>query len=101
MKNVRIPFLPRFRLPMLNGIKTCTARPYKMGNRGDFISLFGAIFDIITVEKLTLLDVRDNYWKEEGLSSPREFEEVWNELHPYKGFVPDQEVFVHWFVRIK
>jgi hypothetical protein len=41
--------------------------------------------------------VRDHLYAAEGADSPEEFVEVWNSIHPNKGFEEGQLVWVHWF----
>lgn len=94
---INIPFKSYFREPMLNGVKHATSRTKKFGDDGDTFGAFGADFELTEVYQTTLLDVAENYWREEGCSSQSNFENIWKSIHPVKGFVPDQIVWVHWF----
>ena len=94
---VIIPFQPHWQHKMLAGLKTCTSRRKKHGNKGDTFRHFGASFVILTVEKYYLSVIAEYLYKEEGCDSPNEFIKIWTELHPIKGWVPDQKVFVHFF----
>ncbi len=98
MAEVRIPFLPEFCARMVNGEKTCTSRTKKYGKSGDTFGAFGKTF-IITrrVEAKTLADVGARLFQEEGFKTPRQFVDVWNRLHPQKGFTPNKMVYVHHF----
>jgi hypothetical protein len=58
-------------------------------------------FELLAVAKLPLEEVSKNLFRQEGCSSPEEFREIWAELHPRKGFVPEQMVYVHWFSKKK
>ncbi|MEE9401291.1 MAG: hypothetical protein V3V32_04655 [Dehalococcoidia bacterium] len=93
----RIAFKSRFRWPLLNGIKTCTARTRKMASVGDTFEAFGATFEIVLLERPTLLTIRDKMWVAEGCDSPADFEAIWRSLHPRMGFQPDRKVSVHHF----
>ena len=95
---VKIPFKPRFKEPMLDGTKTWTSRTRRYGHKGDTFDAFGATFEIVEEpEKCTLRDIMYNHWKEEGCKSTTDFFEVWEEIHPRKGFVPSQLVWAHIF----
>lgn len=100
MSEVKIPFKPRFKEPMLNGQKTWTSRTRRMGNIGDTFDAFGATFEIVEVSTMTLKQIADNYFREEGCRSVQDFVEVWRAIHPRKGSVPSQRVYVHVFRRI-
>ena len=54
-------------------------------------------FEIFSIESRTLEYIRDYLWYAEGTNSPEEFEEIWIEIHPRKGFVPSDRKYVHWF----
>ncbi len=101
LNQVIIPFQPHWREKMLKGIKTCTSRPLKYGDTGNWFSQFGATFKILSVNKYALHHIADNLYKEEGCDSPEEFKRIWIKLHPRKGWVPNQEVFTHFFRKEK
>lgn len=54
-------------------------------------------FEIFSIESRTLEYIRDYLWYAEGTNSPEEFEELWIEIHPRRGFVPADRKYVHWF----
>lgn len=97
---VKIPFKEQFRDVMVNGTKTMTCRTKQYGKRGDTFPAFGQAFEILKVERRTLEDVQENYWREEGCTSPEHFEKVWISLHIRKGFKAMQRVYAHIFRRI-
>jgi len=97
MSRKRIPFQYRFRSPLLSGVKSCTSRPRKMASVGDTFEAFGATFEVVLVERLTLLTIREELWREEGCASPADFEAIWCLLHPRRGFQSSQKVSVHRF----
>jgi hypothetical protein len=78
-----------------------TARTKKYGERGDQFESFDVPFVILKVEKVSLREIADKHFKEEGVESPQAYEKKWAEIHPNKGFVPEQLVFLHTFIRRK
>ena len=99
MAHVYIPFRPHFKEPMLSGIKTCTARTKAMGKEGDTFTAFGQEFNLITVGKVQLSTVAA-LWKQEGCTSEEHFKEIWRSIHPIKGYIPEQEVYLHHFMMV-
>jgi len=96
---VGIPFLPQFHDVMLNGTKTMTSRTRKYGEKGDTFPAFEQVFEIVNVFQLRLDVVAWLHSREEGAKDPQDFMKVWALIHPRKGYVPEQEVWVHEFVR--
>jgi hypothetical protein len=100
---VKIPFLPRFKEPMLKGTKTWTSRTKRYGEPGDTFDAFDNEFEILKVERRTLEDILE-HWKEEGCSSKEDAVEVWRRLHPRRGFdrsfYLSERLYVHIFRRI-
>jgi hypothetical protein len=96
---VTIPFRAEFKEAMLDSRKTATSRTRQYGKRGDQFEAFGAPFVILQVQKLTLREIADKWFEAEGVESPKAFEAKWAEIHPDKGFIPEQEVFLHLFMR--
>lgn len=94
---VFLPFLPRFREPVLRGVKTITTRSKKYGEPGDVLRTPFGLVRLTRVERRTLAHVRDNLWREEGVTCPDEFELVWREIHSTRGFQPDDVRVVHHF----
>ena len=97
MTEVKIPFMERFREPMLNGTKTVTSRTKKYGVKGDWFRVFGAKFVIDRVDSKPLGYVAAVLWEPEGAISNEEFIEIWGKIHPRKGWLPSQMVYVHLF----
>jgi hypothetical protein len=96
---VKIPFLYRFKEPMLSGVKTCTSRTRKMGDPGDTFDAWDVEFQINKVWRTGLAVVR-TMWKREGVESPEEFEIVWRQIHERRGYRPEDLVYVHEFSRV-
>lgn len=94
-----MPFLERMEEAARRGEKTTTARTKRYGRPGDLVATRnGLLLRFTEVEKVRLDVVRDHYWRDEGCSSSEDFEQVWNGIHPLRGFVPDQMVWLHRFV---
>lgn len=81
----RMPFNAWSKERIEDGHKRCTSR-YKKYHP-----------DFFRIERRTLQDVRDNLWRDEGAESPEEFEQIWIDLYPQRGFVKTDLVWVHWF----
>lgn len=96
---VRLPFQERWRPHVASGAKTTTVRTRRYGAEGDTFDLEGARFFLTRVEQMPLSRARDLVWREEGMASPEEFEAVWRENHPSRGFQASDAVWVHWFRR--
>lgn len=94
---IKIPFLPEWKDLLLTGRKTHTCRSRRYGTPGDQFEAFGEVFELVSVKKKTLEDVRDNYWHQEGCNSPAEFVEVWDRIHPTRGFVGSDVRWLHEF----
>jgi uncharacterized protein YqfB (UPF0267 family) len=99
MTKVKIPFLPKFKEPMLNGTKTITSRRKRYGNVGDFFDAFGAIFQLTEVFTLALGDIA-SFWEEEGCQSLDDFVETWKQIHPNARYRLSDRFYVHKFKKI-
>ncbi len=95
------PFRPYWKDKMLSGQKTCTSRPSRYFFKDNKFMAFGAIFELIKVERLSLEHVATVLYKDEGCDSPDAFIAVWNDIHHIKGYVPEQVVWVHHFRLVK
>lgn len=100
MPDLEIPFMSLFKDAVLYGRKTCTSRTRKYGEPGDVFTAFGAQFRIVRVERLPLKYVATIYHQEEGFCDASGFISAWRKLHQVRGYVPDQVVYVHFFIRI-
>jgi hypothetical protein len=97
MAIVAIPFQDKFEPLILNGSKICTSRTKRYGQVGDIFRVGGKWFSLMLIEELALQFIADKLYKAEGLGSPADFISVWRSLPHYKGFQPEQKVFVHFF----
>ena len=98
---VNLPFKRMFKDTMLNNLKTCTSRTKKYGSPGDTFDIFGATFKITAVESKKLEDVANHLYRFEGFAHPSGFIFIWQRIHPNAGYRPEQEVYVHWFQKIR
>lgn len=98
---IEIPFLERFRKPMLGGQKCMTSRNKRHGKVGDTFNKFGATFRLVWIFKLPLSAVANLFHESEGFATSNDFIECWKELHPRKGYVQDQIVWVHKFEKLE
>jgi len=90
-----IPFKEKFRDAVLTGKKTMTSRNKKYGDVGDTFDAFGRVFILEDVYKCTLSFVKSHFWYQEGCDSPEEFVQIWEEIHPRKGYQPNQQIWLH------
>lgn len=95
-----LPFLPMFHPYLRNGTKTATTRSKKYGEPGEIVESPIGPLRILSVERKTLRDVRDNWWREEGVANPSQFEKVWADIHPGTGFRPNDMKWFHLFERL-
>lgn len=98
--SIRLTFRSHFRTVLRDGVKTCTSRTTKLGEVGDRFTAFGATFAIVLVEMRDLIEVGHLLWRKEGATSKQHFVEIWTDIHPNKGFVYNQPVWVHHFRRV-
>ena len=100
MTEISIPFREEFQDKMLSDKKTATSRTEKYGDVGDTFKAFGAEFQITRVYQYKLDAVAYLLCHEEGFDSPDEFMACWATIHPQKGYVPSQTVWVHGFRKL-
>lgn len=99
-KYISIPFLPDFEGPMLSGRKIATSRNKRYGKPGERFKVFGAEFELLTVDPKPLGAIAAYHWRDEGCTSSNEFVMLWNKIHPRKKFQDGQIVYFHTFRRI-
>lgn len=98
---ISIPFRPDFKEALLSDRKTATTRTKPYGKAGDRFWAVGALFELQDVSQVSLSFVAHGLWREEGLSSSEEFMHVWKQIHPLRGYDPDQRVWLHRFKRLR
>ena len=96
---ITLPFHPQWRAAVLAGSKTTTVRTRRYGAPGDTFALDVRAFTLTAVDMMPLAAARDTVWREEGMSSPEEFERTWAQNHPARGFRASDAVWVHRFAR--
>lgn len=97
MDKVDIPFLPEWEVLMLTRKKSATSRTKRYGWPGDYFEAFGRTFILTSVVRKPLDHIAYYHYLEEGCNSNFEFKKIWERLHPRKGFVPGQKVYLHQF----
>ena len=98
MAEIDIPFSPRMAEAALAGRKIATTRSHRKGDPGDIFPIEGVWFVLVDVMPTILLQVKINFYKLEGFSSPGAFEEYWRELHD-DTWVDTAEKYTHFFAR--
>lgn len=89
-------FDEEWEMPMVYGHKTCETEIQPFAGTG--FEAFGHQYVVTKVEQMPLKEVQQKWFKQHGLFSPREFQEVWKQRH--KGaFDPEQKVWMHHFKR--
>lgn len=99
-KKVFIPFRPDMTKAVLEERKCCTSRTKRYAEPGDWFDLGRHRFKITAVERIELDTVAHILFKEEGVESPQEFIDLWEEIHPGRGFDPLQKVWTHFFEEV-
>lgn len=82
------------------GNKTATTRTDRYGRSGDRFEAAGNVYELTHVVKVPLRAVANHFYDEEGCEEKEEFETVWEEIHPRKGYEPDWLVYLHLFREI-
>jgi hypothetical protein len=103
-KVVTIPFRDDMAYQAVWGLKTATSRNEKYGEVGDIFEVKskGRIqaFELTGVYKLSVGYVADKLFRDEGMFCRQEFIDVWKQIHPKKGFDPDQIIWTHFFMKM-
>lgn len=97
---IEIPFSESMRHASLNGRKVCTSRNKKYGTFNDIFYIDGVLFRLLDVMEESLGTVAERYYRLEGFDSSDGFINIWNELHPKRGFIPTDKVYVHFFAKV-
>ena len=97
MKQIEIPFNVWSKERLKVGRKTETSRNKKYGSVGDYFTVGGKRYFIREIRRITLGEIAQYYFAEEGANDSAEFIKVWEEIHPRKGFVAEQRVWMHFF----
>jgi hypothetical protein len=97
---INIPFNAWSKERIKNGIKTMTSRYKRYGRPGDYYVVDDEKYILVEQYQIKLELVKLMYWQNEGAESPEEFEKIWKEIHPRRGFRPDDWVWAHEFEKI-
>jgi len=98
---IDIPFNSWSKIRLARGQKTATSRNHRYGCPGDVfvVKIRDLVFRyrLTHVERVSLGFVRDCFYLQEGCNSGEEFVDVWNSIHPNRGFDENQKVWLHVF----
>jgi hypothetical protein len=83
-----------------SGRKTATTRTSKKGNPGDYFETDGMVYQLTHVVRVPLSVVAMYFYQEEGVDTPDEFVEIWEDIHYRRGFEQDWEVWLHLFRKV-
>ena len=97
MSKVIIPFRDDMKELIISGAKTCTTRNKRYGCIGDTFDVDKRVFVLTWVSHVYLKQVADTKYKEEGFENTEAFIDVWNQIHPRKGYCHSQAVWLHEF----
>ncbi len=101
---ITMPFSEDMAKAVINGRKTATTRTKRYGAEKDtFVVNYRGqkvTCRILTIHAIELERVAFGWCKEEGFDSVEGFIDKWKELHPRKGYVPGQKVYLHQFEAI-
>lgn len=95
MSEITIPFREDMQVAVLSGNKTATSRTKRYGEIGDYFIINGRKFVLSYVHRIMLDEVVHGCWQKEGMESIDQFKKIWAEIHPRKGYDPNQMVWYH------
>lgn len=101
MTKFEIPFSGEMADAVDEGRKLCTSRNKQYGKIGDYFILRDYAYKLVDVQYRTLAFVATNFYRLEGFEDPEGFIDIWERLHPGKGFISEQKVYVHFFARVQ
>lgn len=86
-------------LKCIQGEKWATTRQSPKGEPGDTFAVYGSVFQIQSINFITLSEVAQRYYREEGYRSPEDFIKDWQSLHGGQ-YNPVQAVYIHFFKEV-
>jgi len=95
---IEIPFNKWSLERLYDESKCATSRNKKYGNVGDIFYVGDDKYKITMIKKLPLFFIANELFRTEGCTDPQEFIDIWEEIHPRKGWVDEQKVYYHYFV---
>lgn len=93
----RLPFDERFHDAIRAGRKRMTVRTRRFGRPGDVLSTEVGRVELEAVEPIALGVAVEQFFADDGFSSPDDFKSFWNALHPRTGYRPERRVYLHRF----
>lgn len=100
MAHIEIPFREDMRQAIADGAKSCTSRNKRYGEIGDTFEVDGRAYRLTSVRRYSLGAVAARLFALEGTYSAKDFERLWVEIHPRKGWDPEQLVWTHFFEEV-
>ena len=97
MGRITIPFNNWSKERLLTQYKKATSRTKKYGEAGDIFEVDGYKYVLELVLHVPLWFVAEDLYKTEGAESTEEFIEVWESIHPKRGYRPFDNVWYHHF----
>lgn len=97
---IEIPFNQWSRDRINNQTKKATSRNKKYGKVGDNFIVDDWRYELEMIIKVPLWFVAENLYRTEGCESSAEFQNIWADIHPRKGFRPFDEVWYHHFKEV-
>lgn len=103
---IKIPFNDWSRQALANQTKKATSRNSKYGKVGDIFKVVKyfqtdeTTYELELILRLPLWFVAEDLYRYEGAKSKEEFIEVWESIHPRKGYRPFDLVWYHHFKEI-
>ena len=103
-KEIVIPFNDWSRDRLCSGDKSATTRNKRYGEIGDYFEVdVGSeinTYEVLAVFPMILDDVARYLYHFEGAKNPKEFKQIWCDIHKRAGWEPDRIVFVHLFFKV-
>ena len=98
MNHITIKFTPGMEARIAAGLKTATTCDEKKGEIGDTFTVLGGTYMILDIVDLSLMTVRDHFYRAEGFTSPKKFETFWRSM--FGGFPEMKPHYIHFFARL-
>jgi len=102
MTFLNIHFMEEMKKAIIEGHKDCTSRRIPYGKVGDVFLVFHeggriAKCTLTAITKRTLADVTSHFYQREGFPSQADFIRKWCDIHPKRGYIPSDQVWLHEF----
>jgi hypothetical protein len=94
---IKIPFREDMEEAIISIDKDWTTRSKKYGKPGDFFFVKDRRVRLLGHMRLPLWVVAKYGYRHEGVNSEEEFIELWKEIHPRKGWTPNELRWTHVF----